>query len=147
MCGIIAVLRRRSRQEPPPVSVLEQAVATAAAAIARGFDAVHLNAAVAALADLDHELRSVPGMRCLLAAPAAVAVAKERLDELQQSVAAFERTLDQDAAVAADEQLEQRNAALVRLKDALWSVRRDRIPHAEARLPLNCHGSHPWQES
>lgn len=137
MCGIIAVLRRRSRQTPPAVAVLEQAVATATAAIARGFDAVHLSAAATALADLDRELRSVPGLRCLLSEPAAAAAAKERLDDLHHRLAAFERTLDQDASDSADEQLEQRNAALVQLKDALWSVRCDRIPHAEAVASLS----------
>jgi glucosamine--fructose-6-phosphate aminotransferase (isomerizing) len=132
MCGIIAVLRQRSRQAPPAVAVLEQAVAVATRAIAQGFDAKNLTAAATALADLDRELRSVPGLRCLLDAPAAAATAKQQLEALHQQVTAFERTLDQDASLTLDDQLEQRNAALVRLKDALWSVWKDRLQHAEA---------------
>ncbi|MEQ1632288.1 MAG: SIS domain-containing protein [Planctomycetota bacterium] len=132
MCGIIAVLRQTSRQAPPAVAVLEQAVAAATAAIARGFDAKNLTAAATALADLDRELRSVPGLRCLLDAPTAAAEAAQQLEALHQKVTTFERTLDQDASLTLDDQLEQRNAALVQLKDALWSVWKDRLPHATA---------------
>lgn len=132
MCGIIAVLRRRSRRSPPAVAVLEQAVAVATHSIDAGFARAQLDEAADALAKLDVELRSVPGLLCMLAHPTQTDAAKTKLQSLHERIAAFESTLDQDAAASADGELERRNAALVRLKDALWSVWQDRIPHAEA---------------
>jgi glucosamine--fructose-6-phosphate aminotransferase (isomerizing) len=133
MCGIIAVLRRASLRTPPGPQVIEQAVAKAAAALAAGHDVENLGTAAEALATLDRELRGVPGLLCTLAAPAVTAACRQRLATLQAEIAAYERSLDQDDGTDAfDPALEQRNAALVRLKDALWSVLKDRIPHAEA---------------
>ncbi len=132
MCGIIAVLRRRSRRSQPAVAVLELAVAAATRSVDAGFARAHLDAAAIALETLDAELRSVPGLLCLLAHPTQTAVAKSQLQALHERVVAFEGTLDQNADAPADGELERRNAALVRLKDALWSVWQDRIHHAEA---------------
>ncbi len=133
MCGIIAVLRRGSRRQPPSSTILDQAVATATAAIDRSFAAADLDAAAVALADLDRQLRGVPGLRCLLDAPDLARKAGTRLTSLQERITKFESTLDQDAAATApDDELERRNGALVRLKDALWAVLRDRLPNATA---------------
>src|SRR5262245_15048379 len=137
MCGIIAVLRRRSGKAPPPTAILDTAVAAATAALAPGFGADELAAAATALQELDVALRGVAGLRCLLAAADAAARCRRQLDALWQRVADFERTLDQGPAADAPDDslargLERRNAALVRFKDALWAVRFDRLPHADA---------------
>ena len=132
MCGIIAVLRRKSRRSSPAAAVVEQAVAHAVRTLHAGFTASHIDDAASALRALDDQLRGVPGLMCLLANPATTASAKSQLSALHEQIAAFERSLDQSSNDAVDEQIELRNAALVRLKDALWSVWQDRIPHAEA---------------
>ena len=130
MCGIIAVLRRTSRRKPPTADLLRTAVAKATAALDRAIDVGALRTAAAALAELDRELLGVPGLRCLLAAPDAAADAARQLQALQDRLAAFERSLDRDAA--ADAAIEQRNEALLVCKDALWAVLKDRLPHAAA---------------
>ncbi|MCA8975521.1 MAG: glucosamine-6-phosphate synthase, partial [Planctomycetes bacterium] len=94
-------------------------------------DAAALDAAASALADLDRQLQAVPGLWCMLSDPAATTRLQHRLETLQQQVAAHECTLDQMAA-APDDRTEQHNAALIRLKDALWAVHNDRLRHARS---------------
>ncbi|MGE3171470.1 MAG: SIS domain-containing protein [Planctomycetota bacterium] len=112
--------------------ILAAAVTAATQALDAGFDTAACRAAAEVLGDLDAQLRGVPGLRCLLGDEAAATTAKAQLEALQQRLQEFERTLDQDAQAAADPQIEQRNQALVGLKDALWAVLRDRLPHARA---------------
>lgn len=133
MCGIIAVLRRKSRRTPPSVEALRALLAEAELALADGRDRQHLAAAAASLVLLDRELRGVAGLWTLLQAPAVAKELAQRTTALQAAVTAFERSLDADTVGAdPDPALEQRNQALVQLKDALWAVLRDRLPHAEA---------------
>jgi glucosamine--fructose-6-phosphate aminotransferase (isomerizing) len=133
MCGIIAVLRRRSRRQPPLPESLTTAVAAAELALAGAFEVQALAAAADAMTGLDRELKGVPGLRTLLAAPAVAAALRARVARLQERLQEFERTLDETATLGTpDPAIEQRNAAVVRLKDALWAVQRDRLPHAEA---------------
>lgn len=136
MCGIIAVLRRASRRPPPSPAALTAHLAIAERALATGHEVASLEAAATALQAMDRELRGVPGLRCLLDASTTAAEWRQRLLALQQGVTVFEQSLDQSIAAderdGADAAVEARNGALVRLKDALWAVLRDRLPHAEA---------------
>ena len=133
MCGIIAVLRRQSRRAAPTVESLQQLLATAERAVAAGRDPASLDAAAQALAQLDRALKGTAGLWAMLQHAAFTADLAARVTKLQQELLAFERSLDAGAvADAVDEKLELRNQALVRLKDALWAVLRDRLPHAEA---------------
>ena len=130
MCGIIAVVRRPSTRSTPtaaelfelldPVSALlaglpvEQTVVEAAERVARA----------------DQLLRGVPGVIALVSDRPLL----QRLDlavaGLDAQVAEIERRLDRSAAPT--DALEQTNAAMVRLKDALWAVRQDRLRTARA---------------
>ncbi|MFO1076315.1 MAG: SIS domain-containing protein [Planctomycetota bacterium] len=133
MCGIIAVLRRRGRRRPAPPQVLLAAIAAAEQALAGALDAAALERAADALAALDRDLKGTAGVWCLLADAGATAAAKARLGALQQRVDEHERALDAAAAGGtADAEIERHNNALVRLKDALWAVHRDRLRHAAA---------------
>ena len=133
MCGIIAVLRRQSRRASPSVEALRALLAEAETALADGRDRQHLTAAAEALVLLDVELKGVPGLWTLLQNPAVAAELAQRARTLQDALLAFERSLDAGAVTDnPDPALEHRNQALVRLKDALWAVLRDRLPHAEA---------------
>lgn len=130
MCGIIAVLRRRSRRAPPAPEVLLRCLHVARTALERGAEVDALRQAGAALAELDRHLRGVPGLLCLLALDqSALAAMQQELDDLQAAVQRLEAELDLDSAAATDE-VERRNAAMIALKDALWAVRNDRLPHA-----------------
>ena len=63
MCGIIAVLRRKSLRGPSSPQILDAAVTMALAALARDPQEPGLAAAAEALAGLDRELRGVPGIQ------------------------------------------------------------------------------------
>lgn len=130
MCGIIAVLRRASRRTPPAADRLSTQLDGAASRLEGDPSAAELEAAADALQALDKELRGVPGLCALLQDAAAAAQLGARAGALRDDVARLERRLD--AADAAGPDLERRNAALVRLKDGLWAIERDRVPHADA---------------
>jgi glucosamine--fructose-6-phosphate aminotransferase (isomerizing) len=133
MCGIIAVLRRQSRRTPPSVDTLVAALAAAERAFDSGFTTQHLGSAADALADLDRVLKGVPGLWTLLRTPGIADDLAARTDKLHTRLLTFERSLDAGAlGDSPDPALEQRNQAMVRVKDALWAIRRDRLPHAAA---------------
>ena len=137
MCGIIAVLRRKGRRTPPAAGQLADLAAAAERALAGALDVVSLAAGAAALAHLDRELKGVPGLWCLLRERHLAADLRARLQALQDKVTGYEQSLDQTAVgEAVDDTIEQRNAELVRVKDGLWAVLRDRLPHADAVLEL-----------
>src|SRR5262245_12993002 len=128
MCGIIAVLRRKSRRQPLSVDSIRQALAAAERAVASGWSAPALDAAAQALAQIDRELKGVPGLWTLLQHQELAGDLRMQLQAMQAQLAAFERSLDAiDVGETVDPALEQRNQALVRLKDALWAVLRDRV--------------------
>ena len=133
MCGIIAVVRRPSRREPPPSDGL-LAQLDAAVAAAGGFST--LAGAAAAAEAADTALRGVPGVRSLLADAWLPAALVARLDRLDAEVARIEGELDSGDAPApvspGSPDVEAVNAALVRLKDALWAIRHDRLRTAQA---------------
>ena len=131
MCGIIAVLQRRSDRTAPPIAALLELAERAGVALTDRPDLTALDAAGTALSALDRDLRGVAGTWTLLQHPAERAVLADRLEHLHERVQAFEQSLDRDAVAAApDAAVEARNAALLRLKDALWAVRCDRLTHA-----------------
>ena len=133
MCGIIAVLRRQSRRAPPSVDALVTALAAAERALEAGFDTAHLTQAADALADLDRLLKGVPGLWTLLRLPEIADDIAARTTRMHTRLATFEASLDAGAVTdQPDPALELRNQAIVRMKDALWAIRRDRLPHTAA---------------
>jgi glucosamine--fructose-6-phosphate aminotransferase (isomerizing) len=131
MCGIIAVLRRPGRREAPDARALLAAIDGAERTLAASLDPGALTAAADALDGVDRALRGVPGLWALLRDAEAAAAIAARAQAMQERLAAFERSLDAGAAHDADPAIESRNQAILRLKDALWAIRRDRLRHAE----------------
>src|SRR5262245_42964142 len=132
MCGIVGVVRRPSRREPPlggsVVAELDGSLAALGAA-----DAVDLASLVRAaelVEGVDRLLRGVPGVLTLLGDRAAAVAIEDRARQLGERLAVIELELDVHG-VPADE-LEARNETLVRTKDALWAVQRDRLRTARA---------------
>ncbi len=146
MCGIIAVLRRRSDRTPPSsaevLGLLEGAATRLSEAEPGG-----LGAAVDSLADrtgeADRLLRGTPGIRALLADRSLAAGIDALVDDCSQALVAREAGLDAEASDPAG--LEAVNAAVIRLKDALWAVQRDRLRTARAVADLA--GSDPSSSS
>ena len=137
MCGIIAVVRRRSGRTPPAAADVELRMERAWARCAgtgqvEAATAAQLHQAAGELEAADELLRGVAGLECLLGDPARLAALDRRAGELEHLLAGLEARLDAGQHGQPTATLEAVNAALVRLKDALWSIRRDRIRTAQA---------------
>ncbi|MEZ5183527.1 MAG: SIS domain-containing protein [Acidimicrobiales bacterium] len=137
MCGIIAVLRRRSDRRPPTTAELVGPFEGAAARLADA-PVEELGAVLAELAatveGVDRLLRGTPGVVALLADRGLSPVLGAHCRELLAGLTAREGALDEDAIPTAE--LEAINAAAIRLMDALWAVERDRLRTAAAVADL-----------
>ncbi|MEZ5179341.1 MAG: hypothetical protein R2746_13965 [Acidimicrobiales bacterium] len=137
MCGIIAVLRRRSdRPVPDSADVLGRLDGLAAEL--RAADGALLAEVIGAAAErveaVDGLLRGTPGVRALLGDRTLRPAVDALVDEVGTVLAEREAGLDDAPADPAG--LEAVNAAVVRLKDALWAVQRDRLRTAAAVADL-----------
>ena len=147
MCGIIAVVRRHVGDEAPNSTDLLASIddARGHAEQVTGTDELgRLIPALAGVADalegLDRRLRGAAGVRALLADPELAPVISDRLAGLVDWLAAIDAELDAgDAAVEAID-IETLNAELVRVRDALWAVRSDRLGAAAGVLDLGGPG-------
>ncbi len=137
MCGIIAIVRRRTDRQAPNTddltgrlaAALDDMPATTADGLAELLE--QLGQRVAAV---DHELRGEAGLTAMLTRPGFVASSAATLDEIDQRVEAIEAELEAkgDAVPA----LEAVNGALVALKDAVWALDRDRLRAAREVVEL-----------
>jgi glutamine---fructose-6-phosphate transaminase (isomerizing) len=129
MCGIIAVIQRPARRSPPSSAELLTHATDAAAAIASSTtESVELAAGI--LEKLDAALRGASGVRALIADPDIAVHLRAELDEIDAAASQMELDADEGSLAVAVDQLEAFNAALVRVKDASWAVRRDRLAAA-----------------
>jgi glucosamine--fructose-6-phosphate aminotransferase (isomerizing) len=130
MCGIVAVVRRPTDRTPPSLAELATELMLATGHLEEpgepGSLAAALDDAARHVEAVDAALRGVPGIRALIADPAGVATLAAELERQQGLLAGIEVALDADGAIDPDE-LETVNAALVRAKDAVWAVARDRL--------------------
>ncbi|MGH2759192.1 MAG: SIS domain-containing protein, partial [Actinomycetota bacterium] len=139
MCGIVSVLQDDPAREPPAladvVAKLESAyeqlpfVAGAADLVTR------IGACAEAVEAADTLLRGVPGVLCLSGDPSSTVLLGTQLDALLKGAESLESALDAPQT-GTDEALERINAGVVRLKDAIWAVRRDRLRTADATVDL-----------
>jgi glucosamine--fructose-6-phosphate aminotransferase (isomerizing) len=135
MCGIIAVVRRGSEREAPDAAVLLASLEAAAAEMAPRLEGLsaRLDAAAERLAGVDEDLRGVPGLATMLADASTTAALAHRIEQLAESADRVEQLLDSTEAAAGlgTSDLEVTNAALIRCKDAIWAMGRDRLRAAE----------------
>lgn len=146
MCGIIAVVRRPSDRPVPDLHAILADVEHAAALapeIPPGpeepssldpavWEPGRLEKAAERLAEVGGLLRGLPGLRCLLTDPAGRRELDRGAADLERRVERLEARIDSGPASMPPAALEALNAALVRAKDSLWAIRRDRIANAEA---------------
>ena len=136
MCGIIAVLRRRSTRDAPDLGDLE---AHLAEAVTR-FDAIPTSAdpiadaseVAAILESVDRALSGIPGLGALLGDRLALAALEHRAEDLARTLARVDAEVEAVLGAGLVDDVESLNAALVRSKDALWAIRRDRLRSARA---------------
>ncbi|MFT7600065.1 MAG: glucosamine--fructose-6-phosphate aminotransferase (isomerizing) [Acidimicrobiales bacterium] len=128
MCGIIAIVRRRTQRATPDTAELLQQLATASEALPAPAD-VDLTAALIAtgevLTGIDLQLRGEAGLQAMLGDSALVAGLDSRLGEITESLALIEAHLDLEGDRIDD--LEAVNVALIAAKDAAWAMQRDRL--------------------
>ncbi|QXC60345.1 SIS domain-containing protein [Aquihabitans sp. G128] len=137
MCGIIAVLRRRSDRTPPTAGeLLEQLAGRAEVLLAAPpSDLAPVVDAVAERAEqVDRLLRGTAGVLGLLADRSLPGALEAQFVEVAAALADREAALDAEPTDPAG--LEATNAAVIRLKDALWAVQRDRLRTARAVADL-----------
>ena len=140
MCGIIAIVRRPATRPVPDTADVTGMVETAAGALAGCAEAAvgdleglarKLEAAADGLQEANHMLGAVPGLRLLLQSPATVDALRGLIETATISVVSLESRLDADTSLDPAE-LEHLNEQMVRVRDGLWSVGRDRLRAARA---------------
>jgi len=126
MCGIVALLSRPSERPIPSRDWLFTRLDAALAVRHEGVDVV-----AAAVEAVDAALKGAPGLGALVGFPEVAAGIVARLDALDALVLDLERNLEIQSATSLED-LETTSAAIIRLKDAVWSVRNDRLRTASA---------------
>ena len=102
---------------------------------ASGSLAVVLHAVADHAAEADALLRGVPGVLALADRPALILAVEARLDQLDAFVTTSEARIEHGQATSGPGEsadIEETNAALIRVKDVLWALRRDRLRTAAA---------------
>jgi glucosamine--fructose-6-phosphate aminotransferase (isomerizing) len=145
MCGIVAVLSRRSARPAPEAGDLCTVLAAVASEVRAAAEelataavltaAARLEAAAATLEEINAGLRGVPGLECLLAAPDTAALA-DAIAPVAATVGVMEADLDAGRLSLQPDSLESVNAVLLRLRDACWAIGTDRVGAARAVTEL-----------
>ncbi|MGH2943033.1 MAG: SIS domain-containing protein, partial [Solirubrobacteraceae bacterium] len=131
MCGIIAVLQQRPSRPAPDLDRVLRRLDDAVTRL-RAIDLERDLAALTAIADeleaLDGELRGPPGAAALLSAPelAGAAAVEVRAAALERILRHLEHSLDCGTVSWSSAELEAGNAVLLRCKDVIWALGRDR---------------------
>ena len=141
MCGIIAVVRRPSdRPEPTADEVLtplREALALVIDRVAGGAPSIEqLEQTTQLVAAVNLLLRPATGMTALLGNPELSFEVETVIEALNAEILEIDGVLDA-GFTGADLELEQLNAAMIDLKDAVWSVARDRLRAAREVAALS----------
>ena len=140
MCGIIGVVRRPGRRVSPSLDDLAARLRAARDDLdlaGRGLAVDTLTRAAEHVEHVDGALRGTPGVRALLRHGTAATELGALAADASRRLDSIERALDRgDVSAGASGSLEQLNAAIVRCKDALWAVARDRLRTARAVAEL-----------
>jgi glucosamine--fructose-6-phosphate aminotransferase (isomerizing) len=138
MCGIIAIVRREPTRATPRsdeiLGLLEPIArrlrdATEADLVGALHEAAERAEAANAL------LLGEPGLLALLSDPSLDPAIGEHVAAASAFASAIEQRLDR-SAIAPTDDLEDLNAGLIRVKDALWAIERDRLRTARAVADL-----------
>ena len=133
MCGIVGVVRQRGSRVPPDLAALRLLLVEAETQLGL-IDAPSvpaLEAVARTLAAVDRQLREGDGVRALVEDPIGRAGLAHSGDRAAEQLAEIEARLDAMARID-EADIEALNAALITCKDALWSIRKDRIELAIA---------------
>ena len=133
MCGIVAVVRRRSGRVPPTSAEVLDLLSPVVVSLRDlgGADdlAGRIRAAADSLIRADRLLQGTAGLQALLANKPLRATIRAVLSEIDRLTSALEAELDRSPG---DRVTEAVNAALVEMKDAVWAISNDRLSTADA---------------
>ena len=141
MCGIVAVVRRRTSRPKPDSAHLHELVTGAL----DGFPAPKttnlvepLSTVEQAVAEANTLLKGEAGLQAMLSDPGLVEGLSGTLRNLDDKIAGVDEFLALEGHALPD--LEAINAVLVKLKDATWGLQRDRFRAAEEITSLTPDG-------
>src|SRR5437867_10873751 len=127
MCGIVGVVQGDETWEPVDLAVVTRELEAAQEAMRSGGVAQRLQTTASHVASADACVRGVRGVLALAHDPHVIPVYERLLDDIWTEAQAIEQRLDAGEIEAVGRELEQLNAAIVALKDAVWKVRRDAL--------------------
>ena len=138
MCGIIAVVRRKPTRATPKSAEILALLEPLAARLrdATDLDVLDVLRDAADRAEATNGLLlGQPGLLALLADASLSPAIVKHVAAANAFVSAIEQRLDRSAITPTDD-LELLNAVLIRVKDALWAIERDRLRTARAVAAL-----------
>jgi glucosamine--fructose-6-phosphate aminotransferase (isomerizing) len=127
MCGIIAVVQRPARRTPPATAALLDALDAAIRSLAGEDVTAAVLTAAEGVEGVDRALRGTPGVRALLSDLDVAEGIDGRVAAIEDTCRGFEAAADDGGLGLVGAGLEAFNAAAIRLKDATWAIRRDRL--------------------
>src|SRR3954453_20315260 len=140
MCGIIAVVRRKTTRTPPsPDEILGRLQPLPDLLAAELRDAALeelLHRTAAALDEVNVLLGGVAGVQALLFSPDVRAAVSAHCDGVAAGFAGIDGGPDRGRLMLDGDRLERVNAAMVRAKDLQWAIAEDRVRTAEAVADL-----------
>jgi glucosamine--fructose-6-phosphate aminotransferase (isomerizing) len=128
MCGIIAIVRRRTSRPLPDVGQLAEQVrqVTGGPLSPNGKDLPpRLQSAADVLDSVDSQLRGEAGLSAMIASKNFVETMQDLLSDINAEIEAVEAFLEREGE--GFDALEAVNGALINLKDAVWAIERDRL--------------------
>jgi glucosamine--fructose-6-phosphate aminotransferase (isomerizing) len=139
VCGIVAVIQDEETFETRSLEQASAHIDSASTSLpASRVDAGivdSLQGTARSVAAAGSILRGVRGVLCLARAPHALRGLERLLDDIWSKTLDFERALD-GGELPGEADIEETNAAIVELKDAVWTVRRDHLRVASIALDL-----------
>jgi len=148
MCGIISVVRGPGARTTPAADAIVAPLHRAVEVLGQGGSLVDTcNRAASEIEGVDALLRTTDGVGGLIHQRRLLAEVEGVAGDLGEAVAAIEAQLDAEGAdgpsrlIDDPASLERTNAAVIRVKDAVWSIARDRLGTAWAVADLA--GSEP----
>jgi glucosamine--fructose-6-phosphate aminotransferase (isomerizing) len=137
MCGIVSVVQRDPERGAPALTDVVAALEAAQSFVPFTPTAPDLVEVIRRCAEhverADAMLRGIGGVLCLCGDPSSIPLVGNQAGEMWRQTERLETALDADPS---GQPIEDVNAALLRLKDALWAVGRDRMRTASGAIDL-----------
>lgn len=137
MCGIIAIVRRRTDRQIPVSAELVAALDEALDSVPSATDAnvaTALQSVATLLSQVDTKLRGEAGVQAMLQDVDLVPQVLATVRQMSDGISLIEERLSTDGETL--DNLEETNAALVLVKDGLWAIERDRARTAQTVADL-----------